>query len=226
MSVVKYFWLFVKLHSDAMTAQVANYSVAVFLGMFLHCLSYIAYITERFGCFGAHLKTLFGDTHKLFFFWSGLTDDKHTAGISIIAVYDGGHVHVDDISFLQYIFWFRYAVANHFVDAGTHTLGIALIVEAGGNGIMVFAILHTDVVYLLSVHSFVYLGCHCVQTTSVDDTALTNTFNLFGRLNELTCRHEFSSFFQIHHLQVQLCGLLSWQTMPSFLLEYHCIKCV
>lgn len=80
-------------------------------------------------------------------------------------------------------------MAHHLVDAGAHTLRVALIVEAGRNGIVVLAVLHTDIIYLLGVHTRTNSLCHSVETTRIHYSALADAFYLFWSLDQLACRN-------------------------------------
>ena len=63
-----------------------------------------------------------------------LAHAEHTRGIRVIAVQNGGAVHVDDIALYQDLVIRRDAVAHHAVDRRADALGKALVIERRGNG--------------------------------------------------------------------------------------------
>ena len=113
-------------------------------------------------------------------------------------------------------------MANHFVDRGTNALRIAFVIETRRNGIMILTILHAEIINLLGVDSRTdHLG-YRIKTTGVYDTTLADAFYLFWSFNQVTGRNKFTLVFPKHYLLVELCKRLTWQAMPSFLLN-HCI---
>ena len=113
-------------------------------------------------------------------------------------------------------------MANHLVDRGAHALRIALVVEAGRNGVVILAILHAEVVNFLGVQTRTDNLGNGVETACVNDTTLADAFYLFWSLNQVTGRHQLTLIFPIHHLFVELRKRLTRQAMPSFLLN-HCL---
>ena len=100
--IMIHFGFFVKLQSDSVSAEFAYDGKTVFACVLLDGLADIADKTPGFGCFGTNLQTFLGYAHELFFFGSGLADDKHTRGIAVITVENGADVYIDDVAFLQY----------------------------------------------------------------------------------------------------------------------------
>ena len=74
---------------------------------------------------------------------------------------------------------------------------------------MVYAIVIADFVNLQSVHAGMYLFCHFVEHSCVDDAATLYSFYFFGSSDEVTCRNLFTFVFPIHYLLVKLSWLLS-----------------
>ena len=186
----------------------------------------VAYETVRLSSLHANLQTLLGYTHQLFLLRRGLADDEHTAGIGIIAVENRGEVDVDDIALLKYIFLLGDTVTDDLVDRGADGHGerrgiiVATIVQAGGDGVMLLAVLATYLVDLQRVHPCVDLSCHLVEYTRIDDTRPTDTLNLLRSLDEFAGRHFLALVLPIHDGLVHLRGLLARQTVPSsFLLK-------
>ena len=146
---------FVEVAPYPMTAKVTNDAIVVLVSMFLDGLAYLVDAMPRFSSLHANLQALLGDTHQLFFLRSGLTDDKHSRSIGIVTVEDGREIDIDDIALLQNVLCLGNAVTHHLVDAGTDThrerrsLAITdIIVQTGGNSMMLLTIVATDLVYL------------------------------------------------------------------------------
>ena len=135
--------------------MVVDDAIVVLVSMFLDGLAYLVDAVPRLGSLHANLQALLGDTHQLLFLRRGLTDDKHSRSIGIVTVEDGRKINVDDIALLQDVLCLGNTVTHHLVDAGTDThrerrsLAITdIIVQTGGNGMMLRTIVATDLVYL------------------------------------------------------------------------------
>ena len=221
MTVVKHLWLFVELAAHAMSTEIAHHSITVFLAVLLDSMTDVAHKTVWLGSFSTDFEAFLGHSHQLLLLWSRLTDDKHTGSVGIIAVHDGSHIHIDDIALLEHVFLLRNTVANHLIDTRTNAFRIALVIEAGRYGIMILAILHTDVVDLLRVHTWADSFSHRIKTARIDDTALTDTLNLFWSLDQITSRHQFALIFPKHHLLIKVGQRLTRQAMPSSFFNNH-----
>ena len=135
--------------------------------MFLNSVAYIAHKAIGLGCFRTNLQAFFRNANQLLFLRSCLSDDEHARGICIIAVHDGRHVHIDDVTVFQYIFFLGNAMTHHFIDTGTNTFREAFVIEASRNGMVFFAIFHADIINFLRMHPLVNLFGHFVQHTRV-----------------------------------------------------------
>ena len=212
-----------ELATYAMTAKIANHTITILLAMLLDSMTDITYKRVRLGNLHTDFQAFLGYANQLLLFRSSLAaNDEHTAGVSVIAIYDGCHVHIDDIALFEHILFLRNTMANHFVDRGTNALRITFVIETRRNGIMILAILHAEIINLLGVDSRTdHLG-YRIKTTGVYDTTLADAFYLFWSFNQVTGRNKFTLVFPKHYLLVELCKRLTWQAMPSFLLN-HCI---
>ena len=218
--------LFVEFQSYAMTAKVCHDSIAILLTMLLDGMTDIAYETVRLCCLHTNFQTFLGNTHKLFLLGSCLTYDEHTRGICIITVKDSGEIHIYNITFLKNILFLWNAVTYHLIDACTYRLRESLIVEAGRNSVMILAILHADIIYLLSVHSCVDMLCYLIQNTRVHNTGTTYAFYLLVVENQIASRHKLTFALPVHHLLIHLGERLTGKTMPTFFLcHFICFLC-
>ena len=191
--------------------------------MLLDSMTDITYERVWLGNLHTDFQTFLGYANQLLLFRSSLAaNDEHAAGVSVIAIYDGCHIHIDDITLFEHILFLRNTMANHFVDRGTNALRIAFVIETRRNGIMILTILHAEIINLLGVDSRTDHLCYRIETTGVYDTTLADAFYLFWSFNQVTGRNKFTLVFPKHYLLVELCKRLTWQAMPSFLLN-HCI---
>ena len=112
-------------------------------------------------------------------------------------------------------------MADNLVDARTDALGKAFIVQAGRNGIIVPAILHANIIYLLRCHARPDSRSDGIETACIYLTCDADAFNLFWGLYKIARRHFPTLVFPIHHLLVKLCNGNARQAMPPFLLKFH-----
>ncbi len=63
-------------------------------------------------------------------------DDKHFGGIAMEIIFNDGHVDIHDIAIFQQLAVIRDTVTDHFIDRNADGFRIAVIAEAGGNGLL------------------------------------------------------------------------------------------
>ena len=128
MSIMLNIWLLVEFQSYAMTAKVTNHGATVLVCIVGNGISQIAHKDVRLRAhLLANLQTLPSNVNQAFTLGCCLANDEHTAGIGIIAIQDGGTIHVDDVTLLQNVVFRGDAVANHIVDAGAAGIGVTLV---------------------------------------------------------------------------------------------------
>ena len=224
MTIVEHLRFLMELATYTVTAKIANHTIAILLAMLLDGVTDVTHKAVRLCSLHTNLQALLGHANQLLLLRSSLAaHDKHTAGVGVVAIYDGSHIYVDDIALLEHILLLRNTMANHLVDRGAYALRITFVVEAGRNGVIVLAILHAEVVNFLGVQSRTDNLSNGVKTARVNDTTLADAFYLFWSLNQVTGRHQLTLIFPIHHLLVELCKRLTRQAMPSFLLNHYLI---
>ena len=215
-------WLFMHGQSDSMSAQIAHHAVAVFLCMLLNGMTDVANKTIGLGSLCTDVQTFFCDSYQLFLLWGCLSAyDEHAGGIAEIAVNAERHVHIDDVTRLQHVFLLGYSVADHLIDARADALWEALVVEAGGISIVLFAIGHADIVDLLGVHSHMDSVSNSVEAACVNGACFTNTFNLLGGTHHIPSGYQFSFTFPIHYFFIKFCLGLARNHVPSSFLLKH-----
>ena len=79
-------------------------------------------------------------------------DRIHARGIAMPAIDDQGHVDVDDVALAQRL-RIGDAVADDVVDRGAGRLGVATIVERGGDGVVVHAVFEDETVDRVGRHA-------------------------------------------------------------------------
>ena len=114
-------------------------------------------------------------------------------------------------------------MTHHLVDGNAHAFGESLIVQTGRNRLVFLAIGHTNIIYFLGRHTHTDMTGHLIETTCIHDTAFANTLYLFGRFDEVTCRHFLALSLPKHNLLVHLCRILPRKTMPTSLFLKHAL---
>ena len=89
-----------EFQADPVSAEFPDNRVPVTFCMFLNNSAYVSEKTPRLCGLDAFFQTFFRDTHQFLAIFRNFPDHEHTGGIGIIAVEDGGHIHVDDIALL------------------------------------------------------------------------------------------------------------------------------
>ena len=211
--------LFMELQSHPMAAQIAHNAETVLPGMLFDGISYIPHKAERTGSFHANLQALSRDVYQFLLLGCGLPDDKHTRSIAVISVQYGGNVHIDNISFLQYVEFIRNAVTDHLVNGSTYTFRKTFIIQRSRNGPVAYRIIIYHLVYLKCSHSGMYLLGHKVQHPGIYHTAPANPLYLFRSLNQFTRRHQTAFFLKSQNLtgQIRQFGSFRDNPIPSYL---------
>ena len=93
-------WVLVKLESNSVSANLTNHGVAVFVGMVGYRLCNIPQEAPRLDLLQSQLHALFCHLDQIGCLLAHLTDAEHTGGVGIIAIVNGGNIHIDNISFL------------------------------------------------------------------------------------------------------------------------------
>ena len=99
--VVVHLRIFVKLQSDAMTAKVTNDTEAVATGKRLNGTTNVADMSPGFHCGSTGFQTLKRDINQLLLARRGFADDKHSGGITEVAVKNRAHINVDNVAFFK-----------------------------------------------------------------------------------------------------------------------------
>lgn len=123
-----------ELHAHAVAAHFPDDGVAVFPRQPVNRFAHIAQGFPWLYLVQPGLNALPGDFHQLLLLRRGFPDDEHPGGVGIIAVQNGGAVHVDDIALAENILRGRNAVADLLVDGGADAFGEALVVQRRGDG--------------------------------------------------------------------------------------------
>ena len=89
-----------EFQSHAVASHILHHCIAVLFHMVMDGLAHVSQISPWLHLLESLFHRFPGDAHQLLLFRSHIPDHKHTGGIGIIAVEDGGHIHVDDIALL------------------------------------------------------------------------------------------------------------------------------
>ena len=107
MTIVKNLRLFMELATYAMTAKIANHTITILLAMLLDSMTDITNERVWLGNLHTDFQTFLGYANQLLLFRSSLAaNDEHAAGVSVIAIYDGCHIHIDDITLFEHILFY------------------------------------------------------------------------------------------------------------------------
>ena len=211
-----------------MSAKVSYYTIMVFMGVLLDCVSDITDETIRSGSLHTYFETLLCHSDQLLFLWGCLPSyDKHARGIGIISIENCGEVDIHDVPLLQNLVWLWYSVAHTFIDTCTHRFRETLISEACWYGIVVLAYCHADIVYLLCRHARVNSGLHSVEDSGIDNSRASYAFYLFWRFYEVAAWYALVPVLPIEYFLVHLCERLPRFYIPFvFCLAHILISCL
>lgn len=152
-TVVEDLRLLVEHLADAMAAVFADHREAVLFRVLLDDFADIAQVRARTHHGNALVHAFLGDLAEAVGPFRGLADQEHLAGVAVVAVLDDGDVDVEDVAFLQRLL-VGDAMADHMVDRGADRLGKALVVQRGGNRLLlVDDIVVADAIQLLGGHA-------------------------------------------------------------------------
>ena len=80
-------------------------------------------------------------------------------------------------------------MAYHVIDGGAHALGVALIVEVGGNAAALHGVVVDPLVHLGGGHAGGNVGGHVVQHADVDGRRALDALDVGRRLEEAADGH-------------------------------------
>ena len=144
----------------------------------MHRLAHVADGLPGLYFFQSGLNTLAGDFHQLLLFRRGLPDDEHPGGVGIVAVQNGGAVHIDDVALAENVLRGGNAVADLLVDGGADAFGEALVVQRRGDGPGLRGLLIDPAVDLLGGNAGADVLRHIVQHGDVHLGAAADLFDL------------------------------------------------
>ena len=161
MPIMNNIWLLVELNSNAMTTQITHNAITILLCVLLNCMTNITNKRIGFCGFSTYFKAFFSYSNQAFLLWSCLTAyNKHTTCIGKITIYNRCHINIDDIALLKNILLLWNTMANNLIYTSTNALRITFIIQTSRNGVMIFAILHTNIIYFLRIHSYMNGLCN------------------------------------------------------------------
>ena len=86
--------------ADAMTADLPHHMVTLAAGVIGNGLSHIAQRLPGLDLSQTQLHALLGGFHQIQPFFPDTSDTEHPGAVGIIAVQNGGDIHIDDIPVL------------------------------------------------------------------------------------------------------------------------------
>ncbi len=118
---------------DAVPAIIPNHGKSLRFGVLLNGCAYIAGSSAGAHLFDSPHHAVVGDLDQPLRFERYVADIIHPAGVTVPAVHDSRHVHVDDIAVIQDLV-IRDTVADHMVHRSADGFGEAAIAERGRGG--------------------------------------------------------------------------------------------
>ena len=125
-AVVKNLRLFMKLLTNAVAAKFAHHTQAVAFGKALNRMAHVAQIGPGLDLDDAVPHGVIGQRAQAFGRHRAFAHNEHAAAVAVPAVLDDGHVHIDDVAFLQRLV-IGNAVADLVVDGGADRFGIRVM---------------------------------------------------------------------------------------------------
>ena len=129
-AVVQHLGLFVEDAANAVATELAHHAEAVAFGKLLDRVANVAKVDAGLDHHDALPHGFVGDVGQAFGSNRDFTDHEHAAGIAVPAVFDDGHVDVDDIAFFQRLV-VGDAVADLLVDRGADGFGVGDVAATG-----------------------------------------------------------------------------------------------
>ncbi|MPM74668.1 hypothetical protein SDC9_121657 [bioreactor metagenome] len=135
--------------TDTVTAVFTNDRETFTFRVFLNCSAQRAQANARFHHPQRQIQAFLRDAAQTLAQNSRFADDKHFRGVAVVLVFNHSHIDVDDIAVFQKFGVVRDPVAHHFINRDTYGLRIAVVTQAGGNGLLlIHDIVITDTIQL------------------------------------------------------------------------------
>ncbi|MNG96320.1 hypothetical protein D3C79_553820 [compost metagenome] len=151
---MQYLRFFVEHFADAMTAVFTHHGKLLGFDEFLDLFAQGAQADARLHHFQRQIQAFLGNAAQPLAQNGRLADDEHLGGIAVEAIFNDGHVDIDDVAVLQHFVIARDAVAHHFVYRDAHGFREAVVAEAGGDGLLLVGnVLVTDTVQFAGGHA-------------------------------------------------------------------------
>ncbi|MNH13355.1 hypothetical protein D3C79_729230 [compost metagenome] len=147
--VMQYLRLFVETFADAVAAIFAHYGELLCFNKLLDGFTQSAQANTWLDHLQGQIQALLGDAAQALAQNGRFADDEHLGGVAVEAVFDHGHVDIDDIPVFQHLVVTWDAVAHHFVHRDTDRFWEAVVAQAGRDRLLFIGdMLVTDPVQL------------------------------------------------------------------------------
>ena len=174
----------VELEADAVAAELADHVEAGGLDAALDGVGHVSEVCPGLDGRETRLDGLAGDLHEAAALVGDLADAEHAAGVREVAVEDGGAVDVDDVAVAQDVVVGGDAVADNVVDARADALGVALVVEVGGDAAVVDGVVVDPLVDLGGGHAGADILGDVVEHADVDGRGALDALDVLGGLEQ------------------------------------------
>ena len=129
------------------------------LAVLLDDMADIAQGNTRFYQVDRLVQAFLGDSDQPLCVGWNLADSKHLAGITVKTVLNHRDIDIDDVPGFQDLAIAGYAVTDDLVYRGADRLGESVVVERGGDSLLVFDdILVTETIQFTGTDTLVHMG--------------------------------------------------------------------
>ena len=170
--------------ADTVPAVLANHGETFGFHKFLDRRADRAQVDARFNHLQRQVQAFLSDAAQALAENRRFADDKHFGGIAMEIIFNDGHVDIDDIAIFQQLAVIRDTVTDHFIDRNADGFRIAVIAEAGGNGLLlVNDIVVTDAVQFAGADARFDVGFDHFQHFGGQAAGNAHFFDVFRCLN-------------------------------------------
>ena len=175
-----------------MTTYLTNNGITVGFSMIIDRLCHISQEVPWSDLFQAHVNTFPGNLYQSPFLLRHVTKHKHTGGIGEISLVYCRYIYIYNITILQNSLFTGDSMTHHLIDGSAHTLRKAVIVKRCGNASHLLGHIINQFIDLFRTHAHMDLSCNLIQNRYIDPAALSNSFYLLRRLNDIMIRHDMT----------------------------------
>ena len=162
----------------AVAADLPHYGKAVLPGVVINIVSDVAQMAPGLQMGDGQLHRFLRHPHQLLRHGRQGAEGKHPGGVAVIAVYDGGAVHIDDVPCPEDHLVAGDAVADLVVHRGADAFREALVVQRRRDAAQPAGRAVYDVVDVLGGHAHLKALGHLIQDLRIDRAGPADALDL------------------------------------------------